>query len=780
MKGFRSFSTRISLYVILLTAALFVATTLTVYRITYRIVRHEAITNAFSQLRAVNIEMENILVSVATALENTAPIAQTLARSDIDSAEFLNLIETVLSNTPQLTDIVIALEPYYYRNTKKFAAYAVNKEGRIMSSMINRPFYDYVYYDWYIIPKCTGNNYWTDPYIDKVWRDMSLCSYSIPLKDRDGNFIGVLSAGIKTDWLTSTIDSIQMYSHSYNFVIGKAAGFIVHPDPEKIVNETIFSEALLTGNATLEDIGERMIAGDTGYQEISLDGKRSMVFFTPVRSNSWSIATVCPASDIFAGVYRLSLIMIVIAVLSIACMTIIISMTVRKATVPLTMLAASTDKLSEGDFNSPIPKISGNDEVGRLCRSFSSMQESLSSYMDRLRRTTAAKERIESELNIAREIQMDMVPKIFPPFPERDDTDIYAILHPAREIGGDLYDFFIQDNRLFFAIGDVSGKGVPASLLMAVTCSYFRSAAASEKDPGGIIASMNRAISATNRTNMFVTFFTGIMDLATGVMTYSNAGHNPPLLLGPSGEVTAMTPDPNIPIGIFKDFRYTNASITILPGTTILLYTDGVTEAENAEKQFYGEEHLEKSVKAQINQSAEHTVLNICKDLKNHVQYALQSDDITIMAIKYNGGYPSDNPDRRTLSLDNKISELEKLTEFIDSICADAGIDSATAMSINLAMEEAVSNVIFYAFPNGETGHNITIKYMREGKELHFDIFDRGIPFDPTAKADTDITLSAEDRKIGGLGIYLVKQIMDKVEYERKGDCNILKLTKII
>lgn len=527
-------------------------------------------------------------------------------------------------------------------------------------------------------------------------------------------------------------------------------------------------------------IASRMLKGDTGFQETSTDGIKSIVFFTPVRSNNWNMATVCPASDVFAEAYRLYLTMIVIAILSIACMTLMTSMTVRRATVPLTLPAASTDKLSEEDFNSPIPRISGDDEVGRLCMSLSAMQLSLSSCMDRLRRTTAAKERIESEPDIAREIQMDMVPKIFPPFPERDDTDIYALLHPAREIGGDLYDFFIQGDRLFFAIGDVSGKGIPAALLMAVTCSYFRSAASSGKDPGTIISSMNRSISATNSTNMSVTFFTGIMDLTTGVMTYSNAGHNPPLLLEPSGNIIRMTPDPNLPIGLFKDFRYTNASLTISPGTTILLYTDGVTEAENTDKQFYGEERLAKSMEAQKGRSAGQTVRNIYRDVENHVQGAVQSDDMTIMAIKYNGGNPPDNPDRRTLSLDNRISELKKLNEFIGNICADAGIDSATAMSINLALEEAVSNVIFYAFPNGETGHNITVKYRRKGRALNFRIFDRGIPFDPTAQADTDITQSAEERKIGGLGIYLVKQIMDRVEYERKGDVNILELTKII
>lgn len=780
MRVFRSFSTRISLYVILLTALLFLIATLTVFRFSYGLVRKEAVTNAYSQLKALNLEMENVLSPIAAVIDNTVPRAEKMAVQSRDTSDFLRLASDVLRNTPQLTDIIIALEPYYYRNRKQFAAYAIKEGDTINTMMIERSMYEYPYYDWYVIPKCTDSTYWTDPYIDKVWEQLSLCSYTAPLHDSDGKFIGAICASIETGWITSTIDSIRLYENSYNFVLGKAAGYIVHPDKDLIINETIFSEALLTDNPSLAETGKRMIAGETGMSEITIDGQRSIIFFTSVPSNSWSIAAVCPKSDIFAGAYSIACIMLAIALLSLIILAITVSLTVRKATVPLSILAASADKIAKGDFNSPMPDFRGNDEVGRLCRSFSSMQQSLSQYMERLRRTTAVKERIESELNIAREIQMGMVPKTFPPYPERDDIDLYAVLYPAKEIGGDLYDFFIKDDRLFFAIGDVSGKGVPASLLMAVTRSHFRSVASTLKDPAKIIESMNKALAETNETNMFVTIFTGILDLKTGVMSYSNAGHNPPLLLGPSGKVTRMNPDPNLPIGLFDTFEYSKAEITLEPCTTLLLYTDGITEAEDRDKQLYGEQRLIQSLTAQNGESAQDIVLGVYRDVERHVQDAVQSDDLTILAVKYYGNNSPCHPYSHTLRIENKVSEIEKLTRFTDSVCSEAGLDSNTAMSINLALEEAVSNVIFYAFPGGETGNSITVRYNKEGRELHFCISDRGVPFDPTAKAQADITLSAEDRKIGGLGIFLVRQIMDRVEYERKGDENILKLTKII
>ena len=241
-----------------------------------------------------------------------------------------------------------------------------------------------------------------------------------------------------------------------------------------------------------------------------------------------------------------------------------------------------------------------------------------------------------------------------------------------------------------------------------------------------------------------------------------------------------MTPDPNLPIGLFKDFGYTGDGITLKAGTTLLLYTDGLTEAENPDSRLYGEQRLTETLEAMKGKSAQDIVLGIYTDAQDHVQSAVQSDDMTIMAIQYRGTDTVSGPDRRILTLSNKVSELEKLTLFIDDVCESAGVDIATAMSINLAMEEAVSNIIFYAYPGGETEHTITVRYARKDHELHFDIYDRGVPFDPTARAEADVSLSAEERKIGGLGIFLVKQIMDRVEYERRGDENILKLTKII
>ena len=218
----------------------------------------------------------------------------------------------------------------------------------------------------------------------------------------------------------------------------------------------------------------------------------------------------------------------------------------------------------------------------QLHDSFEHMQQSLVAYIDELKDTTAKKERIESELRIAREIQMGMVPKIFPAFPEREDVDLYAKLIPAKEVDGDLYDFFIEDNKLYFIVGDVSGKGVPASLVMAVTCRLFRTVASHFQKPSEIVTSLNDTLAENNESNMFCTFFLGILDLQTGYMQYCNAGHNAPVVMRASGKTEFMEVVPNLPLGLFEGFPYDGQECTLMKGDSLFLYTDGVTEAEKS------------------------------------------------------------------------------------------------------------------------------------------------------------------------------------------------------
>lgn len=384
---------------------------------------------------------------------------------------------------------------------------------------------------------------------------------------------------------------------------------------------------------------------------------------------------------------------------------------------------------------------------------------------------------IESELHIASAIQKGMLPKNFPTSSNRDDVLLHATLMPAKDVGGDLFDFYIRDEKLFFCIGDVSGKGVPASLVMAVTRAIFRTVSARESMPDRIMTTMNKTMADMNESNMFVTLFVGVLDLPTGRMRYCNAGHDAPLLVGVG--VGTLPCDSNIPVGIMSSWKYTLQEKQVFPGTTIFLFTDGLTEAENAShEQFMMQRVNDVATQALSEQKQDpKQLINLLTDaVHQFVGDAEQSDDLTMMAIQYTK-QQRDVRMCKSITLPNDTQEVPRLAAFVDEVCEAIGFSPAVTMQMNLALEEAVVNVMKYAYPIGTHG-NVTIEAQANDVRLKFTIIDSGKPFDPTVKADVDLSLPVQERPIGGLGIHIIRQIMDSINYERLDGHNVLTLRK--
>ncbi len=384
------------------------------------------------------------------------------------------------------------------------------------------------------------------------------------------------------------------------------------------------------------------------------------------------------------------------------------------------------------------------------------------------------KDKLDNELRIARDIQMSMIPKTFPPFPERKEIDMTAAMLSAKEVGGDLYDFFIRNDKLYFCIGDVSGKGVPAALVMAVTRSLFRSVTAHETNPMRIVSLMNESMSDMNDNDMFVTFFCGVLDLNNGHIRYCNAGHNAPFILdGPVEELSVM---PNLPLGVKADMVYREQEVTLSAGSTLFLYTDGLTEAENASHELFGTKRAKDLLSSGV--SAESNQESIIDGVTAFVGDAEHSDDLTLLIIRYMGNEDNKVKERR-LVLHNDIQQIPQLAEFILTIAEEKHLNQSLSMSLNLALEEAVTNVILYAYPKGADGL-VTIEAILREKSLDFIVSDSGRPFDPTAVPEVDTDKGLDERPIGGLGIHLVRSIMDEVHYKRTDEKNILSMTKTI
>lgn len=387
----------------------------------------------------------------------------------------------------------------------------------------------------------------------------------------------------------------------------------------------------------------------------------------------------------------------------------------------------------------------------------------------KLRKASEEQARISGELSVARNIQQEMLPKTFP-------DNIYGSLEPAREVGGDLYDFHQRDGKLFFCIGDVSGKGVPSAMLMSVIHSLFRVLSQKSENPSQVLKAINQELCRGNDSNMFVTFFAGCLDLYTGKLHYANAGHDKPYLLEDS--VKQLPAKANLPLGVFPETEFEQQDYVLSPGTMLFLYTDGLTEAKNSSREAFGRPRVQQTLTSCLangQMSPEKVVQSVCDAVHRFAGNAPQSDDLTTLLIRYLPGELI----KDQITLTNNNVEVEKLGAFVKGFCEKLELDRKSASHLRLALEEAVVNVISYAYPKGETG-NVIIYADSNRKEVRFTIVDSGAPFDPTAAISADTTLDAQKRPIGGLGILLTRKLTDSVSYCRKGDYNVLTLTKSI
>jgi len=386
------------------------------------------------------------------------------------------------------------------------------------------------------------------------------------------------------------------------------------------------------------------------------------------------------------------------------------------------------------------------------------------------------KERLEEGLKLAHDIQMSMLPKTFPPFPERRDLDIFAAITPAKKVGGDFYDFFFLDeNRLCFAIGDVSGKGVPAALFMAVVKTLFRAIAGRVQNPGEILSTVNREICRDNDSQMFTTLFCGILDTRTGEIRYSNGGHNPPYHLSRAG-VQQVPKTGGRVLGLLEETTYAGSRLVLGPGETLLLYTDGVTEALDPAEQFFSERRLE-SILTQINfASAREQIEYLTREITLFAAGAEQADDITTLAIRFLGAAGSNNGELR-FTLKNRIAEIAALGERLGEFAAVHQLTPNVLHDLNLALEEAVTNIISHGYSDHRE-HEILVCIRVESGAVIAELKDDARPFNPLTVPEADATKPLDERTAGGLGIHLMRKLMDGIEYQRLEDGNLLIMKK--
>jgi sigma-B regulation protein RsbU (phosphoserine phosphatase) len=774
----RKLSVRVSLWVVFFAAIIFNVALGFLFYQAREAVRQEAINSATQILDKTSLRVEGILNRVEVASNMTRWLVQ---RHPNKADSMFVYSRGALLNNPDFYTCSIAFEPYYFKDKGRyFSAYTKHIGDSLRTIQGGSDHYQYFFADWYLMPQLLDKPCWTEPYMDLDAPTNTfemVTSYCQPIKDKNNQFIGVINTSLSITWLSQTISAVKPYPNSYSIMIGRGGTYFVHPDTTKITRQTIFTQTMEQPDTALTALGYAMQRGEEGMKHMNIDGKDCYVFYKPLGQTGCSMAIVCPESDIFGGFDRLRNSVRAIVLVGLLLMLYLFIRIITRELQPLRRLADEAETIASGQFDAMLPDFKRIDEIGQLSHSFGNMQQSLVKYIDELKNTTAQKASIESDLRIASGIQMGMLPEQFPTREDRDDVELYASLTPAKEVGGDLFDFYFRDEKLFFCIGDVSGKGVPASLFMAVTRSTFRTVSAHESMPDRIVTIMNKTIADMNKNHMFVTLLVGVLDLPTGRLHYCNAGHDAPLLIGAG--VGELPCDPNIPVGFMPTWKYSLQEARIFTGTTILLFTDGLTEAMNADyEQFQMERVNEVANRALSNQqqSPRQLIAQMTDAVHEFVGDAEQSDDLTMMAIQYIK-QQSDVKMRKSIVLPNDTQEVPRLNAFVDEVCKSVGFDEGKTMEIKVAVEEAVINVMNYAYPPEQRG-DVTIEAASNDTRLKFTIIDSGKPFDPTVQNEVDTTLSAEARSIGGLGIHLIRQNMDSINYERVDNLNVLTLRK--
>lgn len=698
-----------------------------------------------------NVQREGVVRRVKTELAlKSQMIAHTLDKAEATMQEHLWDIHGHLNNADEMFDVTkrliatnnqivggcIAFVPYYYpEKGQYFEPYAYKNDGQISVIQLGSAEHDYTKHPAYNIALNEKRAFWSDPYEYMEDSLSRLTTYTYPLTDEKGKVVALCGLDIDLSWLSDTLNARHVFPSSFGLMFNEKGQMVVEPhkkrDGENDVSEII---SLIQKSLSLKafEASERSRLIDFTDDN---NNRKACIFFTMLRKEPhWILATVNYYDEVYQPVKQLRLQNMILMLIGLLVLFFIINRFVR-----------NERKLEEAGIKQA---------------------------------------RISSELQIANGIQQAMLPKEFPAYPERKDVDIYGSLVPAKEVGGDLFDFFIRDEKLFFCIGDVSGKGVPSAIVMAMVQKLFRVTTAHETNPANILEELNKELSRDNTTNMFITFFLGILDLPTGRLRYCNAGHDNPIIVecGKEDGVQILPVKAHLPLGVISDYKYLSEEYVLPDEAILFLYTDGLTEAKDTQRQQFKLQRVTDTLTHCTQRSAvsaQELLTMMTEEVNHFVGDAEQSDDLSMLAIGYQRPVIKEKVNQ-SITLQNDVNQITQLNTFVKQFLAQAGLDRKETLRLQLALEEVVVNVMNYAYPPESHGDIIVEAALNENR-IKFTISDSGAAFDPTTAArNVDTTLSAEERPIGGLGILLTRKLVDSINYERINGRNILTLRKMM
>ena len=713
-----------------------------------------------------------------------------LATEDVSITEIREEME-LLGNVEQIFDPVISQNPdtiaTIYLGTKSGVMISYDKYSDSAATG-GESYYDFFSSNWYPTARDANGTIFTDVYDDVYGRGLTI-TCAAPFYDGD-EFMGVVSMDILVDDLNRMVIDVDFSAGSYAFLVDRTGAVIASPDSW---DDEGFTNIYDTGNP-ISAVADAVMSGASDVLSV----EDTYYGVTPISSASWHLVVSVPEGDIVAPAQAIrenivsktnstadsmdasiKAVVIFFAVAFVAVAVAVAALSSRfsnNLTKPLLALGDDVKKISGGDLKYRA-HILTNDEIGDLAGEFNMMTESLDKYVRDLTTMTAEKERIGAELNVATQIQSSMLPSIFPAFPERQEFDIFASMTPAKEVGGDFYDFFMVDERhLAIVMADVSGKGVPAALFMVIGKTLIKDHTVPDTDLGVVFMEVNRLLCQSNSEGLFITAFEGVLDLVTGQFNFVNAGHEMPFIKKAGGRFEPQKIRAGFVLAGMEGVKYRMGTMKLEPGDKLFQYTDGVTEATNANEELYGMERLEAVLNKNGDLAPMALLPAVKADIDQFVGEAPQFDDITMLCLEYKK--VMEGTDFYEITIDAKVENIPVVTDFVNRRLEEFNCPESILSHIDIAVDELFSNIAQYAYSTGDGMATVRVETENDPPEAIITFIDKGKAYDPLNFADPDTSVPIEDRDLGGLGRYIVRKTMDSVIYDYKSGQNILTIRK--
>lgn len=682
------------------------------------------------------------------------------------------LIQDAMQRNPDLAGLAAAFVPDMAAQAALESPFVSRQDNGLLTTRdLLRDPVPYVNTPWFRQGLTCTEGCWGQAFYS-MSRHRKLVNYSSAIL-RGGVAIGAVNADVTLNWLGGLLHALNKPAGAYAFVLDDKDEYLAHDDPQRVGQ---YADSALLESLRLSHGAPLRLAAAQNPQ-----GQAMWIYHAPIAGTRWQFGLAVPEAQIYADVRQAFLTVLGMGLVALLALTAVTLVIIRRIMAPLKGLTEGAEQVARGDLEFVLPPPRRQDEIGRLTHAFDRMRDELARHIERLTQAAREQQRLASELEIAHQIQIALLPGPHYLDARCSNFELHAVLKPARAVGGDLYSYFMLDEQRFYVmVGDVSDKGIPAALFMARTVTLAKSLAAHAETPEQLLLMLNRELCRNNESCMFVSLLCGLLDTTNGDLVMASAGHEPPVLWGKQAPQLLQL-DTGPALGLHEDAAYSSYRLRLLPGETLLMHTDGITEATNNALEMYGQERMLACLGRQAENGEIDPASGLLADVEAFADGAAQADDITVLALQWHRSGRGDHRSLADLRCDASLSAVSKMLEHCDIVLFEAGFKADLRQDVRLVLEELMVNIVQHGHAaSANDGMRLHLRLVADALVIELD--SGGPPFDPLQSPSPLLTGDLADREqVGGLGIHLVRAVAGHVSYfhDEQGNHLLLRFTPL-